>query len=131
MPISFLECAWQSSELLTTLTLMLTEEVLGFHTRVHPVRGGNGASPIYALAGCTDFNNANDRGCHGNETQIHVSMDSWVGSYAASREKFNRENPRIASVDLGGMGCLALAISLQCLRVEDISYSCYKVFFSF
>ena len=104
MPIGFLACAWQSSEFLNILTSMLTEEVFGFHTRHHPVVGGNGAAPIYALAGCTDFNNVTDRGCHGDETQVHVSVDSWVGSYASAREKFNRENPRIASVDLGGMG---------------------------
>ena len=104
MPIGFLVCAWQSSEFLTLLTSMLTEEVFGFHTRHHPIVGGNGAAPIYALAGCTDFNNVTDRGCHGDETQVHVSVDSWVGSYASARETFNRENPRIASVDLGGMG---------------------------
>ena len=85
MPIGFLVCAWQSSEFLTLLTSMLTEEVFGFHTRHHPVVGGNGAAPIYALAGCTDFNNVTDRGCHGDETQVHVSVDSWVGSYASAR----------------------------------------------
>eukprot|EP00434_Breviolum_minutum_P041830 symbB.v1.2.037213.t1/scaffold5433.1/size27253/2 len=104
MPVGFLVCAWQSSELLTVLTSILTEEALGFHTIPHPVIGGNGASPIYALAGCTDFDNASDRGCHGYETKVHVSMDSWVGSYSSARDKFNRQNPRIASVDLGGMG---------------------------
>eukprot|EP00434_Breviolum_minutum_P005675 symbB.v1.2.004999.t1/scaffold288.1/size478366/29 len=104
MPVGFLVCTWQSSELLTVLTSILTEEALGFHTIPHPVKGGNGASPIYALAGCTDFDNASDRGCHGYETKVHVSIDSWVGSYSSARDKFNRQNPRIASVDLGGMG---------------------------
>ena len=127
MPVGFLVGTWQSSELLTVLTSILTEEALGFHTIPHPVKAGNGASPIYALAGCTDFDNASDRGCHGYETKIHVSMDSWVGSYASARDKFNRQNPRIASVDLGGMGCLAVVSfrCFQCVGVEETSYSCY------
>ena len=127
MPVGFLVCTWQSSELLTVLTSILTEEALGFHTIPHPVKGGNGASPIYALAGCTDFDNASDRGCHGYETKVHVSIDSWVGSYSSARDKFNRQNPRIASVDLGGMGCLAVVSfrCFQCVGVEETSYSCY------
>ena len=86
--------------------------------------------PSMHWQGCTDFDNASDRGCHGYETKVHVSIDSWVGSYSSARDKFYRQNPRIASVDLGGMGCLAVVSfrCFQCVGVEEnflqLLYSC-------
>lgn len=50
---------------------LLLEEGLGYHVRIHPELGSNGASAIYALAGCLDFDGA-DKRCGENETEIHA-----------------------------------------------------------
>ncbi|CAK9075200.1 unnamed protein product [Durusdinium trenchii] len=52
---------------------------------------------VPALAGCTDFNDA-------RRTTIHVSMDSWIGSYSSMQNSFAAEYPQIAAEDLGSMG---------------------------
>ena len=38
------------------------------------------------------------------ETTIHVSVDSWIGSYASTQNQFAKEYPRLAAEDLGSMG---------------------------
>ena len=58
LPIGMLIGAWQSSELLTEMASILIQEALGYHTIKDPRIGANGASPIYALAGCVDFDNS-------------------------------------------------------------------------
>ena len=40
------------------MTSILIREALGYHTQTDAKIGANGASPIYALAGCIDFDNA-------------------------------------------------------------------------
>ena len=82
----------------------MIREVLGFHAEVDPTVGGNGASPVFALAGCTDFNDKDNRVCGVQETTIHVSVDSWIGSYASTQNQFAKEYPRLAAEDLGSMG---------------------------
>lgn len=134
IPIGLLEVAWQSSELLTEMTKIMIEESLGYHARVDSRIGANGASPIYALAGCVDFDNSTvaykqcltwaaeafsrsgtcrysdgryakkrlqPARCGQSDTLIHVSVDSWVGSYASAQANFEKANPTIAAVDLG------------------------------
>ena len=61
--IGLLECAWQSSTLLTEMTKIMIEESLGYHARVDSRIGANGASPIYALAGCVDFDDSTSKQC--------------------------------------------------------------------
>ena len=54
---------------------LLLEEGLGYHASIHPELGSNGASAIYALAGCLDFDDTDkdaDRRCGENETEIHA-----------------------------------------------------------
>ena len=53
------------------LARLLLEDGLGYHARIHPKLGSNGASAIYALAGCLDFDEA-DKRCGENETEIHA-----------------------------------------------------------
>eukprot|EP00913_Durusdinium_trenchii_P003102 g2866.t1 len=72
--------------------------------------GANGASPIFALAGCINFDapaNAplfEEKRCGINETKIHVSIDSWLGSFPAAYEAMKSSFPEIAPVDLGPIG---------------------------
>ncbi|CAK9062708.1 unnamed protein product [Durusdinium trenchii] len=104
MPIGLFEMAWESNSLLIHMTALMIREVLGFHAEVDPTVGGNGASPVFALAGCTDFNDKDNRVCGVQETTIHVSVDSWIGSYASTQNQFAKEYPRLAAEDLGSMG---------------------------
>ncbi|CAK8995297.1 unnamed protein product [Durusdinium trenchii] len=106
IPIGIFESNWASSWLLNKLTEMLVQEVMGYHAKVDPRMGANGASCFYALPGCMDFDNkiVAEKQCGINETTLHISVDSWVGSYASAMDQFNKEFPRIASVDLGSMG---------------------------
>ena len=53
---------------------LILQEGLGYHAHIHPEVGANGASVIYALGGCTNFD-SKDRQC-GEETEIHVSRCS-------------------------------------------------------
>ena len=62
LPIGMLICGWQSSELLTEMTSILIQEALGYHTIKDPRIGASGASPIYALAGCVNFDNSSISG---------------------------------------------------------------------
>ena len=40
------------------------------------------------------------------ETEIHVSIESWIGSYKAQFEQMNRNFPESAAFDLGSLGSL-------------------------
>eukprot|EP00435_Cladocopium_sp_Y103_P035383 s344_g9.t1 len=104
IPVGLLECNWVTSGLMTTMVQIWVEEVLGYHAEIPPQIGATGASPVWALAGCTNFDDANDKGCGQNETKIHVSVDSWVDSYGAQQEAFMKEYPQIAAIDVGSMG---------------------------
>ncbi|CAK9043402.1 unnamed protein product [Durusdinium trenchii] len=103
IPIGVIECGWASSTFLNGLIVMMIQEILGFHAVIDPRVGASGASPIYALAGCADFDNAKEKNC-GSETKIHVSVDSWSGTHAAAQQTFAKQNPTVAAEDLGSMG---------------------------
>ncbi|CAK9008661.1 unnamed protein product [Durusdinium trenchii] len=108
--IGLLEGAWPSAELLSELLRILIGEALGYHVHIHEKLGANGASPIFALAGCINFDapaNAplfEEKRCGINETKIHVSIDSWLGSFPAAYEAMKSSFPEIAPVDLGPIG---------------------------
>ncbi|CAK8993410.1 unnamed protein product [Durusdinium trenchii] len=106
IPIGVFQSNWASSWLLNKLTEMLLQEVMGYHATLDTRMGANGASCFYALPGCLDFDNkiVAEKQCGINETTLHISVDSWVGSYASAMDQFNKEFPRIASQDLGSMG---------------------------
>ena len=125
MAIGVLACAWDSSSLLNELTVMLIREVMGFHAQIDSRVGKNGASPIYALAGCADFDaeSESDKNCGTQETNIHVSMDSWVGSYPSTQQSFAREYPNIAPEDLGSMGYSGEESMFVRRSVLDAAYS--------
>ncbi|CAK9061586.1 Thyroglobulin (Tg) [Durusdinium trenchii] len=80
------------------------QEVLGFHAEIGEPLGASGAAPIYALAGCRNFNAANDKQCGETEPVMHVSLDSWIGSYSSAYEQMKADYPDIAPLDLGDMG---------------------------
>ena len=56
-----------------------TSQVQGYHAMVWPTIGKNGASPIYALAGCVDFDDNNEKNC-GTEDFFRGSLGSVVFS---------------------------------------------------
>ena len=101
----------------------MIREVLGFHAEVDPTVGGNGASPVFALAGCTDFNDKVNRRCGAQETTIHVSVDSWIGSYASTESQFAKEYPRLAAEDLGSMGYLGEESMYVSRAILNAAYS--------
>ncbi|CAK9062498.1 unnamed protein product [Durusdinium trenchii] len=104
IPIGLFEMAWESNSLLIHMAALMIREGLGFHAQVNPTVGGNGGSQVFALAGCTDFNDKANMECGTQETTIHVSVDSWIGSYASTQNQFAKEYPRLAAEDLGSMG---------------------------
>ena len=116
--------AWASSTLLAEMTAVMIREVLGFHAHVDPTVGGNGASPVFALAGCTDFNDKVNRKCGTQETTIHVSVDSWIGSYASTQNQFAKEYPRLAAEDLGSMGYVGEESMYVSQAILNAAYSC-------
>lgn len=65
IPIGLFECNWVTSDLMTVMVQIWVEEVLGYHTEISPQKGANAASPIWALAGCINFDDAKDKGEHG------------------------------------------------------------------
>ncbi|CAJ1371271.1 unnamed protein product [Effrenium voratum] len=104
IPIGFLACSWPSSYLLNEMAAMIVQEGLGYHARVDPRVGASGASPIYALGGCANFDSPTDKRCGENETEFHVAVDAWIGSYAGLYTEFQKDYPSIAPIDLGTMG---------------------------
>eukprot|EP00913_Durusdinium_trenchii_P014829 g13906.t1 len=82
------------------------QEVLGFHSEIHEKLGASGASPIWALAGCRDFDAAqyDQKQCGESETVMHVSLDSWIGSYSSLYAQMRKDHPTTAPLDLGSMG---------------------------
>ena len=89
---------------LNEMTMILIREVMGFHAEIDPRLGANGASCMYALGGCENFDHPTDKKCGINETRVHVSVDSWIGSYASAQKAFATDYPRLAGEDLGTMG---------------------------
>eukprot|EP00438_Fugacium_kawagutii_P006410 Skav224263 [mRNA] locus=scaffold2636:190103:190378:- [translate_table: standard] len=74
----------------------------GYHAKVHDVIGSFGASPIWALAGCLDFDAPLEKRCDEEETKVHISVDSWVQSYQEDFDKMKDDYPAIVPVDVGG-----------------------------
>jgi len=103
LPIGVVVCNWQSSFLLGDMIKIFLEEVLGYHAQIDPTLCQVGSHPIFALGGCTNFDNDELRSC-GQESKIHVGLDAWVGSYANEQETFAKDYPDLAAVDLGSMG---------------------------
>jgi len=103
MPIGVLVCNWRTSFLFGEMIKIFLEEVLGYHAQIDPTICQNGKQPIYALGGCTNFDKDDLRSC-GQESKIHVSLDSWVSPYGSSKYQFKQDYPDLAAVDLGVMG---------------------------
>eukprot|EP00439_Symbiodinium_sp_Y106_P060372 s666_g8.t3 len=104
IPIGFFQGAWESAYLTSDIARILVEEVLGYHTWIHPEDGRSAASTPYALAGCLDFNNPTNKQCGINETRLHVCVDCWSASYASVVEDMKDTFPHNIPVDLGSMG---------------------------
>eukprot|EP00913_Durusdinium_trenchii_P030009 g28121.t1 len=86
------------------MTALMIREVLGFHAQVDPKMGSGGDTFLWALAGCTDFNDGASRTCGTQETTIHVSVDSWLGGYTLTQNELAAKYPQLAPEDLGSMG---------------------------
>lgn len=104
LPLGLLLGNWPSSELLTEITLILLEEVLGFHAEIQEARASFGASPIWALAGCLNFDDRFDKMCGEEETKYHISVDSWIGSYQKEFDEMRDAFPATVPLNLGSMG---------------------------
>ncbi|CAJ1374394.1 unnamed protein product [Effrenium voratum] len=103
IPIGFLKGAMPSSDVLTEMLVLMVQEGLGFHAAVHV--SANPTAPIYALAGCIEFDYFTYMmRCQVNETQVHVAVDAWIGSYAKAYRQFETDYPASSPVDLGSMG---------------------------
>eukprot|EP00439_Symbiodinium_sp_Y106_P043853 s3825_g5.t1 len=83
IPIGFFQGAWESAYLTSDIARILVEEVLGYHTWIHPEDGRSAVTTPYAPAGCLDFNNAINQQCGINETRLHVCVDCRSSSYAS------------------------------------------------
>ena len=83
IPIGFFQGAWESAYLTSDIARILVEEVLGYHTWIHPEDGRSAVTTPYAPAGCLDFNNATNQQCGINETRLHVCVDCRSASYAS------------------------------------------------
>ncbi|CAE7831424.1 unnamed protein product, partial [Symbiodinium sp. KB8] len=104
IPIGFFQGAWESAYLTSEIARILVEEVLGYHTWIHPADGRSAVVTPYALAGCLDFNNATNQQCGINETRLHVCVDCWSATYASVVEDMKETFPHLIPVDLGSMG---------------------------
>ena len=103
IPIGFLKGAMPSSDVLTEMLVLMVQEGLGFHAAVHV--SANPTAPIYALAGCIEFDYFTYMmRCQENETQVHVAVDAWIGNYAKAYRQFETDYPASSPVDLGSMG---------------------------
>ncbi|CAJ1398966.1 unnamed protein product [Effrenium voratum] len=103
-PIGILKGNWPSSDLLTEMLILMVQEGLGFHAAVHPQVGASALSAIYGLGGCIDFDHPTNKRCGEGETQIHLAVDAWIGSYGEAYAQFKLDYPAISPVDLGSMG---------------------------
>ena len=104
IPIGVFEMNYEPSHLLSNMTALMIREVLGFHAQVDPKMGSGGDTFLWALAGCTDFNDGASRTCGTQETTIHVSVDSWLGGYTLTQNELAAKYPQLAPEDLGSMG---------------------------
>ena len=103
MPLGLLLGNWPSADLMTAITKILLEEALGFHAEIQEVKASYGASPIWALAGCLDFDARTlaEKKCGEQETKYHISVDSWIGSYLGEYDSMRDAHPTTVPVDLG------------------------------
>ncbi|CAK9094254.1 Ephrin_rec_like domain-containing protein, partial [Durusdinium trenchii] len=104
IPVGMLKGGWPSGDLMTEITMVLLREGLGYHAVVDDRLATYGASPIWALAGCENFDDASKRICGETETKIHVAVDSWIGSYAKEYEEMRTAHQSILPVILSSMG---------------------------
>lgn len=103
-PVGVAVFTWASAGLTSAMIEILTEEVLGYNTRVEPTPLSSSVQGMYATLGCATWYNADDRGCDNRKVRIHMVMDSWWTTFpnviAALTEKYQGEMP----ISGGGMG---------------------------
>lgn len=81
MAVGFLRCDWASAYLLNEITVLLVQEAVGFHAETHPIVGRFGASPFFALAGCENFDDPQNRRCGEKEAGRIETMGPMVFLY--------------------------------------------------
>ena len=123
IPVGFVECDWSSAQLMTQFAAIITTEVLGYHTHVHPVRAAGSRNALYALAGCQDFNEgaASSQGC-GQETRLHVALDIYTSALQNAPEDIGERFPQSVPVDLGGIGFVGEEYLFVRREIQDLAY---------
>ena len=86
------------------MTSILIREALGYHTETNSNIGANGASPIYALAGCIDFDNSSisDKRCGQQEARL------WEGCVVCGKCLKLARKPGSMSVWTPGLAAMRL-----------------------
>ena len=63
---------------------------------------------FYAMTGCTAPDNPADRGCQGELSPPHISLEGWTGSYQPAWDEIQANYPATAPKSLGSMGYYGL-----------------------
>ena len=94
---------WAAGYVTSAVIHILIEERLGY--AVNETGPGPGAlNAFYALAGCVDPMNLEDRGCGPQVTYNHINLETWGEGYTTEWEEIQREYPSMAPIDVGSMG---------------------------
>jgi len=104
-PIGVWVCDWPAAYVTSEVVHILLEEILGFHV-VQTGPGPNTVDAFYALAGCANPLNIQDRGCSATPvaTTNHINVEGWTESYARTWAQIERDYPQNAPRNLGNMG---------------------------
>ncbi|CAL1153259.1 unnamed protein product [Cladocopium goreaui] len=135
-PIGVWVCDWPAAYVTSEVVHILLEEILGFHV-VQTGPGPNTVDAFYALAGCANPLNIQDRGCSATPvaTTNHINVEGWTESYARTWAQIERDYPQNAPRNLGNMGYfgktsmfLPKSIQLAAYNKEGLILEFYRGF---
>ena len=94
---------WAAAYVTSAVVHILIEERLGYN--VNETGPGPGSlNAFYALMGCSNPMDLDDRGCGPTTTYNHINMETWAEAYAAEWAEIQSQFPAMAPINAGSMG---------------------------
>ena len=94
---------WAAAYVTSAVVHILIEERLGYN--VNETGPGPGSlNAFYALMGCSNPRDLDDRGCGPTTTYNHINMETWAEAYAAEWDEIQSQFPAMAPINAGSMG---------------------------